>query len=101
MVVGDSQTVTAEAAVLGTPAIRCNTFVGRLTYLEELEHRYGLTVGIRPEQFDRVLETVDAWLAEADLKSQWQQRREVLMSECVDLTEWILDLFTTLIRRRR
>jgi len=101
MVVGDSQTVTAEAAVLGTPAIRCNTFVGRLTYLEELEHRYGLTVGIRPEHFDRVLGTVDAWLAKADLKSQWRRRRHALISECVDLTEWILDLFTGLIRRRR
>ena len=45
--------------------------------------------------------TVDAWLAQADLKSQWQQRRHALISECVDLTEWICDLFTALIRRRR
>ena len=55
MVIGDSQTVIAEAAVLGTPAIRCNTFVGRLTYLEELEHKYGLTAGILPKNFEILL----------------------------------------------
>ena len=35
MFVGDSQTMTSEAAVLGTPAIRCNSFVGNISYLEE------------------------------------------------------------------
>ena len=49
MVIGDSQTMIAESAVLGTPAIRCNTFVGRLSYLEELEHKYELTYGFLPK----------------------------------------------------
>ena len=52
--VGDSQTMTSEAAVLGTPSIRCNTFVGRIHYLEEEEHRYGLTYGFRPEESERM-----------------------------------------------
>ena len=34
MYIGDSQTMTAEAAVLGTPSIRFNDFVGELAYLE-------------------------------------------------------------------
>ncbi len=34
----------AEAAVLGTPSIRFNDFVGKLGYLEDLEHKYGLTI---------------------------------------------------------
>ncbi|MFI5142291.1 MAG: DUF354 domain-containing protein, partial [Bacteroidia bacterium] len=42
MYIGDSQTMTAEAAVLGTPAIRFNDFVGELSYLEELEHTFEL-----------------------------------------------------------
>ena len=44
--IGDSQTMAAEAAVLGTPSIRFNDFVGEISYLDELEHRYGLTYGI-------------------------------------------------------
>ena len=47
MFIGDSQTMAAESAVLGTPSIRYNDFVGKLGYLEELEHKYGLTYGIR------------------------------------------------------
>jgi predicted glycosyltransferase len=47
MYIGDSQTMTAEAAVLGTPAIRFNDFVGELSYLEELEYTFDLTYGIK------------------------------------------------------
>jgi len=52
MLVGDSQTMTSEAAVLGTPAIRCNTFVRRISYLEEEEFKYNLTYGFLPENSD-------------------------------------------------
>ena len=55
MFVGDSQTMTSEAAVLGTPAIRCNSFVGRISYLEEEEHKYGLTFGFTPDKFDNLI----------------------------------------------
>lgn len=99
MVIGDSQTMAAEAAVLGTPALRCNTFVGRLTYLEELEHKYGLTVGIKPEHFDRLLRQVDTWLVRPNLKAQWQEKRQAMLADCVDLTNWIIELLTRLDRK--
>ena len=43
LVVGDSQTVCSEAAVLGTPSLRYNTWAGRHPYQVELEERWGLT----------------------------------------------------------
>jgi predicted glycosyltransferase len=101
MVIGDSQTMTAEAAVLGTPALRCNTFVGRLTYLEELEHRFGLCVGIRPADFEALLAQLDQWLSQPDLKQQWQRKRQAMLAKCVDLTGWILELFEKLVRTVR
>lgn len=101
MIVGDSQTMTIEAAILGTPALRCNTFVGRLSVLEELGHRYGLTVGIRPQEFPRLLEQIDAWLSAENLKALWRRRRDRLLAESVNLTDWTLDLVGTLARRRR
>lgn len=100
MVVGDSQTIAAEAAVLGTPSLRCNTFVGRLSYLEELEHKYGLTVGIRPDCFSQVLNRIDQWLATPDLRDRWQARRQAMLNDCVDVTDWILDLLHRLAARR-
>ncbi|MBE0673893.1 MAG: DUF354 domain-containing protein, partial [Bacteroidales bacterium] len=43
MFIGDSQTMASEAAVLGVPSLRCNSFAGLLSSLEEEEKKYGLT----------------------------------------------------------
>ena len=90
--VGDSQTMTSEAAVLGTPSIRCNTFVGRIHYLEEEEHRYGLTYGFRPSESDAMFERVEELLAmgTAELKKEWGKRREVLLNEKIDYTAFMV-----------
>ena len=45
--IGDSQTMAAESGVLGIPFIRFNDFVGRISYLEELENKYKLGFGIK------------------------------------------------------
>ena len=44
--IGDSQTMAAEAGVLGVPFVRFNDFVGRIGYLRELEDTYQLGYGI-------------------------------------------------------
>jgi predicted glycosyltransferase len=44
--IGDSQTMAAEAGVLGVPFVRFNDFVGRIGYLRELEDIYELGYGI-------------------------------------------------------
>ena len=93
IVVGDSQTMTIEAAVLGTPSLRCNTFVGRLTAPAELEKKYGLTFGFVPQDFSNLLSLLETWLAEEGLKEQWRAKREAMLGECVDVTDWILDVF--------
>ena len=67
MLVGDSQTMTSEAAVLGTPAIRCNSFVGRISVLEEEEHNYKLTFGFLPLQADEMFKKIEDLLAMPDL----------------------------------
>lgn len=98
MLIGDSQSMCGEAAVLGTPSLRCNTFVGRLSVPAELEHRYGLTAGFLPKDFDKLLAKMDEWLAEPDLKQKWAQKRKVMLSECVDLTDWIIRLLRRFVR---
>ncbi len=89
MLVGDSQTMTSEAAVLGTPAIRCNTFVGRIHYLEEEEHKYGLTYGFRPDEAEKMFEKINELLAMPNLKEVWQTRRQKLLSEKIDYTQFL------------
>ncbi len=89
MLVGDSQTMTSEAAVLGTPAIRCNTFVGRIHYLEEEEHKYGLTYGFRPEQSEAMFAKIDELLSMPNLKEEWQSRRQKMLSEKIDYAQFL------------
>ncbi len=92
MFVGDSQTMTSEAAVLGTPAIRCNTFVGRIHYLEEEEHRYHLTYGFRPEQSEAMFQKIESLLAlgTAELKHEWAVRCERLLQDKIDYTAFLV-----------
>jgi hypothetical protein len=86
--VGDSQTMTSEAAVLGVPSIRSNSFVGRISYLEEEEHKYGLTFGFRPDQSDKMFEKIFELLNNPKLKEEWQDKRNKLLSDKIDVTEF-------------
>jgi predicted glycosyltransferase len=83
---GDSQTMTSEAAVLGVPSLRCNSLVGRISYLEEEEHKYGLTFGFLPTEFDHLLIKLRELLNTPYLKEEWQKRRERMLSEKIDVT---------------
>ncbi len=56
--IGDSQTMTAEASVLGVKAIRFNDFVGKLSYLEELEHKFNLSKGFKTHQWNELINYV-------------------------------------------
>jgi hypothetical protein len=88
--IGDSQTMAAEAAVLGIPSIRFNDFVGELSYLEELEKKYGLTKGIKTKEKELLLHTVSEWIESPDLKTNFESRRSKMLESTVDVTAlWI------------
>jgi len=90
MFIGDSQTMTAESAVLGTPALRYNDFVGELGYLEDLEHNYGLTYGFRTSNKEGLLKKLDELLADNNLNATWQQRREKMLNEKINFARWMV-----------
>ncbi len=88
--IGDSQTMAAEAAVLGTPSIRFNDFVGRLGYLEELEHKYGLTFGIKTNEPEKLLGKVKELSLLTGLKNEWQKRKQFMLENSVDVARlWV------------
>lgn len=87
--IGDSQTMAAEAAVLGTPSLRFNSFVGRLSYLEELEHQYGLTYGVPSSEPDLLFRYLDELLDKGNLKEEWQSKRRAMLNDKVDFTDVI------------
>ena len=90
LLICDSQTMAAEAAVLGTPSLRFNDFVGKLGYLEELEHKYGLTYGIKTDQPDQLLNKIRELLANDNLKTEWQKKRKIMLEDMIDVTAFMV-----------
>ena len=84
--IGDSQSMAVEAAMLGTPSLRFNDFAGKIGVLEELEHKYELTFAIPPSEPQRLYDKVDALLSIPDLRETFQQRRQNMLAEKIDVT---------------
>ncbi|MBM3453699.1 MAG: hypothetical protein FJX80_00975 [Bacteroidetes bacterium] len=91
--IADSQTMSAEAGVLGTPYIRFNDFVGRISYLEELEHKYELGYGIKTKDKNLLFSKVYELLNTPDLKEKWKKKRSKMLSEKIDLTDFMVWFF--------
>lgn len=99
--IGDSQTMAAEAAVLGTPFVRFNDFVGRIGYLRELEDDYQLGYGIKASEegsVERLCNAVSelANLTLAERKARYQTRRKKMLSEKIDYAKfltWFIENF--------
>ena len=106
---GDSQTMAAEAGVLGTPFVRFNDFVGRIGYLQELEDIYQLGYGIhatplsedstirrndgttQPSGVDALYDTVKRLvdMSADERQSLFASRREKMLSEKIDYAKYL------------
>jgi len=93
LLIADSQTMSAEAGVLGTPYIRYNDFVGKISYLEELENKYKLGFGIRTKDKNELFVRLDKLLNEPNLKVTWKSKREKMLSEKIDMTDFMVWVF--------
>jgi predicted glycosyltransferase len=77
--------------MLGVPSIRMNSFVGKISYLEEQEKKYGLTYGFKPADFNKMLAKIDELLAMPNLKEEWQRRRQKMLEEKMDVTAYLVE----------
>lgn len=95
MFVGDSQSMTSEAAVLGTPAIKCNTFAHHLAVPNEIEERYQLCYSYLPTETNEMFAKIGTLLAIGPdtLKAEWAKRKERLLSEKIDYTAFLVWFF--------
>jgi predicted glycosyltransferase len=94
--IGDSQSMTVEAAVLGVPSIRINSFADRCSILQDLQNNYQLTFAFFPSQEDKIFQLLRDWLADPDLRQNWQTKRARLLADKIDLTKWMVDYIEAL-----
>lgn len=83
--VGDSQTMTSEAAVLGVPAFKCNTFAGRLS-VPNMYEEYGLCQSYSPDRFEEMYSDIKALLTAPKPKEKWKAKREKFLADMIDPT---------------
>ena len=110
--IGDSQTMAAEAGVVGTPFVRLNDFVGRLSYLHELEAptdftprsngyvpvidahvpdevHYSLGYGHKTADVEGFFASIQRWLDTPNRKELCASRRAKMLSEKVDYAKFL------------
>lgn len=90
LVVGESATMTSEAAVLGTPAI----FVSRTGrgYTDTQERKYGLVCNFTDADQIGVLNLVNELMVRPNLREDWQKKRRKLLIDTIDVTGWLVGL---------
>ena len=92
--IGDSQTMAAEAGVLGVPFVRFNDFVGRIGYLRELEDKYELGYGIKASSAGSV-DTLCARVSElvalpaSERHTTFAARRATMLSDKIDCAQFL------------
>lgn len=107
--IGDSQTMAAEAGVLGVPFVRFNDFVGRIGYLRELEDVYELGYGIhasllpddspirkndgsvQPSGTEALYQAVEQLVAmdASERHTLYLQRRQKMLSDKIDCAKFL------------
>ena len=107
--IGDSQTMAAEAGVLGTPFVRFNDFVGRIGYLRELEDVYQLGYGIhatrlteesairrndgslQPSGVEALYDAVNTLVAmpAEERRALYAERRKKMLCEKIDTSKFL------------
>lgn len=90
MVVGESATMSSEAAVLGVPAVFIATS-GR-GYIDDEEKRYGLVRHFTEDEYDRAVETIEQLLADSP-RETGRRARDRLLDDKIDVTQWMIDYF--------
>ncbi len=90
LIIADSQSMIVEACVLGTPSIRYNSFVGKISVLEELEKKYRLTQGIPNKHPSLLIETLINFLNNEKLNEGYQKRKKIMINEKLNVTEFII-----------
>jgi hypothetical protein len=91
LLVADTQTMVAEAALIGTPAIRSNSFVGG-TDMRNFVELEAADLILNHADFDAVVESAHDLLADPDAEDRWERRAHDYLSEMVNLTDLLVEV---------
>ncbi|MBU4274293.1 DUF354 domain-containing protein [Patescibacteria group bacterium] len=88
MYIGEGATMASEAAILGTPSLYISPLAKHLGNFSELSQRYGLVLVY--EDLNKSLAEITPLFRNPNLKQEWQKKRESLLQNKIDVTEWMI-----------
>ena len=104
LLISDSQSMSVEAAMLGVPNLRFSDFAGRISVLEELENDYGLTIGIKTSEPQRLTDEEEKLLSMHDVRAESQDRRKKMLDDKIDVTAfltWFIENYPQSVKTQR
>jgi len=87
--VGESATMASEAGILGTPSIYVSPL--ELGYIDEESQKYNLVIQIKDinKGEENALKKAIELLENPNIKKEWQKRKEKLLKDKIDVTEFM------------
>ena len=89
LIIGESATMTSEAACMGIPSVFISN-TGR-GYTTEQDEKFGLVKYFKINQWDEIKTTLIDW-ASKDLFNEWQEKRIKMLNSKIDVNTWLVDL---------
>lgn len=90
LLISESGTMTTEAAVMGIPVVRCNSFLGHdnVGNFVELEKKYGLIFNYKNPNL--ALNKAIQLIKTPNIRSLWQAKRKRLLQDKIDVTSFMI-----------
>lgn len=89
LLIGDTGTMTTEAACLGTPAIMLHPKVKQLSNFLELEKKYELIFSFESNASHAINKSIKL-IQNPNLNKEWQKRRKKLLRDKIDVTKFLV-----------
>lgn len=96
--IGDSQTMATEASLLGTPAIRYNTFVGSndMSNFINLEQKFGLLKSV--DTYEKVVENAISMLQNPTGKQDHMEKASLYFKQSGDINTATVDYLMSILK---
>ncbi|MFA5010579.1 MAG: DUF354 domain-containing protein [Ignavibacteria bacterium] len=98
--VGDSQSMATEAAILGTPSIRYNSFVGKndMSNFNLLQEKYNLLINCC--SFEDVINYSEKIIRNSNARKKWKEKANTYFKEVGDTNKEMLKLINAVLKKK-
>ena len=89
--IGDSQSMAVESALLGTPGLRFNDFAGKISVLNELEFKYGLTQSFKTNEKEKLLELIKKIIVDPNYKLNFKKKHKIMLNDKINVLNFFIN----------